>query len=151
MTDVCPYTSTREVLVLTVPQHLNLKQGGHVPEFRCEVIDSRNPLLFLGQLGERWWQRRRRGGRIGWFTSTKVLRSGSSRAEEQITLGLSAPQLIAASQNKARDQKIPASGFRAGPTMLCSSQAASGRVRGTPTPVTEALLPKQEGYSAEAQ
>lgn len=117
----CPYTSTWEVslwLFLTVPQHLDLKQSGHVPEFRCEVVDSRHPLLFLGQLGEHWWQRRRRGGRKGWLISTEVLHSGSSRAEEQITLGLSTPQVIAASQNKPRDQKIPASGFRAGPMML---------------------------------
>lgn len=53
-----------------------------------------------------------------WLISTEVLHSGSSRAEEQITLGLSVPQVIAASQNKPRDQKIPASGFRAGPMML---------------------------------
>jgi hypothetical protein len=42
----------------------------------------------------------------------------SSKADEQMTLGLSAPQVTAASQNKPRDQKIPASGCRAGPMML---------------------------------
>lgn len=82
---------------------------------------------------------------IGWLRSAEVLHSVSSKAEEQITRGLCAPQVTAASQNKPRDQWFALPGAaRQGQRCSGYSQAASEGVRGTPTPVTEALLPKQD-------
>lgn len=61
-----------------------------------------------------------KGERVnGWLRSAEVLTIlGAFKTEEQVTLGLCAPQGTAASQNKPTDQKIPAIDCMAGLMVL---------------------------------